>query len=168
LVVVCGCPMVRHIGSLSCPPPPLPLLQTKGKRVGAVRDIVREICGLAPYEKRVLDILKGGGASSEKRAYKFAKRRVRRCESALPPPCPRPVPLLPPASFPCHPPWPQWLLSATPCVSTSCCASLCWVGASRGCRVQHSRFFLCCSIPSPPHPSFASRMLHAPSLLHRR
>jgi hypothetical protein len=57
--------------------------QNKGKRVGVIRDIVREICGLAPYEKRVLDILKGGGASSEKRAYKFAKRRVsplsRRC-----------------------------------------------------------------------------------------
>ena len=51
-------------------------MQTKGKRVGIIRDIVREICGLAPYEKRVLDILKGGGASSEKRAYKFAKRRV--------------------------------------------------------------------------------------------
>ena len=45
--------------------------------MGVIRDIIREICGLAPYEKRVLDILKGGGASSEKRAYKFAKRRVR-------------------------------------------------------------------------------------------
>jgi hypothetical protein len=52
------------------------MLQTKGKRVGVIRDVIREICGLAPYEKRVLDILKGGGATAEKRAYKFAKKRV--------------------------------------------------------------------------------------------
>ncbi len=52
-------------------------VQIKNKRVGVVRDIIREVTGLAPYEKRVLDILKGGGSSSEKRAYKFAKRRVR-------------------------------------------------------------------------------------------
>ena len=29
-----------------------------------------------PYEKRILDVLKTGGTSSEKRVYKFAKRRV--------------------------------------------------------------------------------------------
>lgn len=32
---------------------------------------------MAPYEKRVLDILKAGGPTAEKRAYKFAKNRVR-------------------------------------------------------------------------------------------
>ena len=32
--------------------------------------------GMAPYEKRLLDMLKTGGASSEKRMYKFAKRRL--------------------------------------------------------------------------------------------
>ncbi len=31
---------------------------------------------MAPYEKRVLDILKTGGANAEKRAYKFAKNRL--------------------------------------------------------------------------------------------
>ena len=41
-----------------------------------VRDLVGEVVGLAPYEKRLLDMLKTGGASSEKRMYKFAKRRV--------------------------------------------------------------------------------------------
>ena len=41
-----------------------------------VRDLIGEVVGLAPYEKRLLDMLKTGGASSEKRMYKFAKRRV--------------------------------------------------------------------------------------------
>jgi len=31
---------------------------------------------MSPYEKRLLDMLKTGGASAEKRMYKFAKRRV--------------------------------------------------------------------------------------------
>ena len=41
-----------------------------------VRELVGEVVGMAPYEKRLLDMLKTGGASSEKRMYKFAKRRV--------------------------------------------------------------------------------------------
>jgi hypothetical protein len=41
-----------------------------------VRDLIGEVVGLAPYEKRLLDMLKSGGASSEKRMYKFAKKRV--------------------------------------------------------------------------------------------
>jgi large subunit ribosomal protein L36e len=41
-----------------------------------VRDLIGEVVGLSPYEKRLLDMLKSGGASSEKRMYKFAKRRV--------------------------------------------------------------------------------------------
>eukprot|EP00353_Schmidingerella_taraikaensis_P012559 CAMPEP_0185580874 /NCGR_PEP_ID=MMETSP0434-20130131/17960_1 /TAXON_ID=626734 ORGANISM="Favella taraikaensis, Strain Fe Narragansett Bay" /NCGR_SAMPLE_ID=MMETSP0434 /ASSEMBLY_ACC=CAM_ASM_000379 /LENGTH=100 /DNA_ID=CAMNT_0028199269 /DNA_START=24 /DNA_END=326 /DNA_ORIENTATION=- len=48
----------------------------KGKRIAIVREIIREVTGLAPYEKRVLDILKTGGATAEKRAYKFSKRRL--------------------------------------------------------------------------------------------
>lgn len=60
-------------------------LQIKNKRVAVVREIIREVSGLAPYEKRVLDILKGGGGSSEKRAYKFAKKRVRTF-AGFPPP----------------------------------------------------------------------------------
>ena len=83
LVAVCV-PVCRCAGCSPCAPLrdcDAILEQTKGKRVGVIRDIIREICGLAPYEKRVLDILKGGGASSEKRAYKFAKRRVRAFDS---------------------------------------------------------------------------------------
>ncbi len=37
---------------------------------------MREVAGLAPYEKRVLDMIKVGGSSAEKRMYKFAKRKL--------------------------------------------------------------------------------------------
>lgn len=50
--------------------------QRISKRTKLVRDLVQEVVGLAPYEKRLLDMLKTGGASSEKKMYKFAKRRV--------------------------------------------------------------------------------------------
>mmetsp|Transcript_37234 Transcript_37234/g.37919 ORF Transcript_37234/g.37919 Transcript_37234/m.37919 type:complete len:107 (-) Transcript_37234:76-396(-) len=46
------------------------------KRVQNVRDLISEVVGLSPYEKRLLDMLKTGGLSSEKRMYKFAKRRL--------------------------------------------------------------------------------------------
>ena len=39
-----------------------------------VRDVVREVCGLAPYEKRMIELLK---VQRDKRALKFAKKRVR-------------------------------------------------------------------------------------------
>ena len=29
-----------------------------------------------PYEKRILDVIKTGGAGAEKKVYKFAKRRL--------------------------------------------------------------------------------------------
>jgi large subunit ribosomal protein L36e len=46
------------------------------KRTKLVRELISEVVGLSPYEKRLLDMLKTGGASSEKRMYKYAKRRV--------------------------------------------------------------------------------------------
>lgn len=46
------------------------------KRTKLVRDLVSEVVGMSPYERRLLDMLKTGGAGSEKRMYKFAKRRV--------------------------------------------------------------------------------------------
>lgn len=38
-----------------------------------VRDLIREVSGLQPYEKRVCELLKIG---KDKRALKFIKRRV--------------------------------------------------------------------------------------------
>jgi len=31
---------------------------------------------MAPYERRILDMIKTGGAAADKRIYKFAKRRL--------------------------------------------------------------------------------------------
>jgi len=53
--------------------------QRKGhasERVKTIRAIIREVAGLAPYEKRIMEILKGGGANPNKRAWRFAKTRL--------------------------------------------------------------------------------------------
>lgn len=43
------------------------------KRTAFVRDIVKEVAGLAPYERRVIELLRN---SKDKRARKLAKKRV--------------------------------------------------------------------------------------------
>ncbi|XP_064607801.1 large ribosomal subunit protein eL36-like [Liolophura sinensis] len=43
------------------------------KRAKFVRDLVREIAGHAPYEKRCMELLR---ISKDKRALKFCKRRL--------------------------------------------------------------------------------------------
>jgi large subunit ribosomal protein L36e len=47
-----------------------------GKRVDLVRHVIREVCGMAPYEKRILEYLKTGTAKDSKKALKLAKRRL--------------------------------------------------------------------------------------------
>ena len=48
-----------------------------------VRELVTEVVGMSPYERRLLDMLKTGGASAEKRMYKFAKKRLGTHKRAL-------------------------------------------------------------------------------------
>ncbi|XP_070543601.1 large ribosomal subunit protein eL36-like [Ptychodera flava] len=46
---------------------------TVRKHVKFVRDIIREVCGHAPYEKRAIELLK---VNKDKRALKFIKKRL--------------------------------------------------------------------------------------------
>ena len=43
------------------------------KRVKVVREIIREVAGLAPYERRIGELLKTG---REKRALRFSKKKL--------------------------------------------------------------------------------------------
>merc|ERR1712100_453857 len=45
----------------------------KSKRVVAVRGLIREVCGYAPYERRVLELVRNG---LDRRALKFAHKKL--------------------------------------------------------------------------------------------
>lgn len=48
-------------------------LQRLSKRVKLIREVIRDVAGLAPYEKRVQELLKVG---KDKRALKLLKKKV--------------------------------------------------------------------------------------------
>ena len=48
----------------------------KSERYHTAKEIAREVTGLAPYEKRILDVLKAGTGNVEKRMYKMSKKRL--------------------------------------------------------------------------------------------
>jgi hypothetical protein len=48
-------------------------MQKTSKRVHLVRNLIREVAGFAPYEKRITELLKVG---KDKRALKVAKRKL--------------------------------------------------------------------------------------------
>mmetsp|Transcript_13168 Transcript_13168/g.42073 ORF Transcript_13168/g.42073 Transcript_13168/m.42073 type:complete len:117 (+) Transcript_13168:108-458(+) len=51
----------------------------KGKltqRTKLIREVVREVAGFAPYERRMIELLKIGSAATFKRALKLAKKRL--------------------------------------------------------------------------------------------
>jgi len=43
------------------------------KHAKFIRDVVREVCGFAPYERRCMELLR---IAKDKRALKFCKKRV--------------------------------------------------------------------------------------------
>jgi large subunit ribosomal protein L36e len=43
------------------------------KRVKFVRDLVQEVCGFAPYERRAMELIKIG---KDKKTLKFIKKRI--------------------------------------------------------------------------------------------
>jgi large subunit ribosomal protein L36e len=50
-------------------------LQRIGKRTKFVREVIREVSGYAPYERRIIELMRVG---LDKRALKLAKRKVRK------------------------------------------------------------------------------------------
>ena len=46
------------------------------KRVKAVREVVREVCGLAPYERKMCELIRTGDSKKEKKSIKIAKKRL--------------------------------------------------------------------------------------------
>ena len=45
-------------------------------RVKAVREIVQEVCGLQPFQKKMIEMIRTGVAVKEKKAVKLARARV--------------------------------------------------------------------------------------------
>ena len=46
------------------------------KRVKVIRQVVKEIVGHAPYERKIMEMLKQSKANKEKLAYKMCKRAL--------------------------------------------------------------------------------------------
>ena len=57
-----------------------PGLLCRKKKINAktklMREVIGEVAGLSPYEKRLLEVLKTGGTNAEKKLYKMAKQRL--------------------------------------------------------------------------------------------
>ena len=45
-------------------------------RVAAVRSVINEICGLSPYERKMLELIRSQDARKEKNAVKIARKRL--------------------------------------------------------------------------------------------
>ncbi len=47
-----------------------------GKRVSFVREVIREVAGFAPFERKMIELIRTGDAGKEKKALKIARRRL--------------------------------------------------------------------------------------------
>ena len=47
-----------------------------GKRVAAVRELIREVVGFTPLERRMMEMIRTGVPAKEKRANKLARARL--------------------------------------------------------------------------------------------
>ena len=47
-----------------------------GKRVKVVREVIREVCGFAPYERKMMELIRTGVPAKEKKAVKVARKRL--------------------------------------------------------------------------------------------
>jgi len=45
-------------------------------RIAGVREVIGEICGLMPFERKMVELIKTGIPSKEKRSVKLAKRKL--------------------------------------------------------------------------------------------
>ena len=41
-----------------------------------MREVIREVVGLAPYERKMIELIRTGVATKEKKAVKLARRRL--------------------------------------------------------------------------------------------
>ncbi|SBS83381.1 60S ribosomal protein L36, putative [Plasmodium ovale] len=46
------------------------------KKKELIKDVVREIVGFSPYEKRLIELIKVGTSASTKRSLKYAKKKL--------------------------------------------------------------------------------------------
>ena len=46
------------------------------KRVKLVREVIREVAGFAPYERKMMELIRTGDAQKEKKAVRIARHRL--------------------------------------------------------------------------------------------
>ena len=57
--------------------------KNKGNRVTFIRNIVREVVGFAPYEKRLMDLLRADDSKRAKKGVQIARKRLGTHKRAL-------------------------------------------------------------------------------------
>ena len=58
-------------------------VQRPRKRVAVIRQVIHEICGHKPYERKIMELLKQSKANTQKKAYKLANKSLGTHKRAL-------------------------------------------------------------------------------------